>query len=269
MRSTADTAHFSRPAHLGGVETVSVAYRNRAFPVHAHGEYVVGTILSGCENLTVGRAGHRVVKDDILRLHPEEAHANHSVGPDTLRYIVFYLPPASIVPFLDGEAGRSELSFSRATARDPAFAQTLIRAHRTLGVAASGRLEQESALMAVVTGLAENGSGVTRPSGDGGIAIRRARAWIEAHFRENFGLGEVAAAAGLSLFRLGHLFKDAVGLSPIAYRNQRRVTEARRLLLAGWSIADAALEMGFADQSHLTRQFQRIVGTSPRRYLRQ
>ncbi|WP_414882953.1 helix-turn-helix domain-containing protein [Sphingomonas sp. Leaf208] len=41
---------------------------------------------------------------------------------------------------------------------------------------------------------------------------------------------------------------------------------ARRLLLAGQPIAEVALDVGYADQSHLTRQFQRIVGVSPARY---
>jgi len=40
-------------------------------------------------------------------------------------------------------------------------------------------------------------------------------------------------------------------------------------LLDGQPIAQVAVELGYADQSHLTRHFQRIVGASPRRYTQQ
>jgi len=58
-------------------------------------------------------------------------------------------------------------------------------------------------------------------------------------------------------------------LSPLAYRNQKRVFAARAMLLDGESIAHVALSVGYADQSHLTRQFQRIVGLPPGRYAQQ
>nr|WP_310206490.1 helix-turn-helix domain-containing protein [Paenarthrobacter nitroguajacolicus] len=38
---------------------------------------------------------------------------------------------------------------------------------------------------------------------------------------------------------------------------------ARRLLLDGRPAAEAAVEAGFHDQSHLTRHFRRVLGTTP------
>jgi AraC-like DNA-binding protein len=45
--------------------------------------------------------------------------------------------------------------------------------------------------------------------------------------------------------------------------------EARRRLLAGEPIAEIAAGTGFVDQSHLTRQFKRVMGTTPARYAQQ
>ena len=47
-----------------------------------------------------------------------------------------------------------------------------------------------------------------------------------------------------------------------------RVGHARRLLAAGSSIGDAAVASGFADQSHLHRQFRHRLGFTPGRYRR-
>jgi AraC-like DNA-binding protein len=46
----------------------------------------------------------------------------------------------------------------------------------------------------------------------------------------------------------------------------RRLQRARRLLLQGVSLAEAAFACGFADQSHLTRQFRRAYGVTPGRW---
>lgn len=45
-----------------------------------------------------------------------------------------------------------------------------------------------------------------------------------------------------------------------------RARRAQRSLLSGSSIAAAAAEAGFADQPHLSREFQRLVGLSPSQF---
>ena len=54
--------------------------------------------------------------------------------------------------------------------------------------------------------------------------------------------------------------------SPHAFLEQPRVRRAQSLLRTGLLPADVAAEVGFADQSHLTRHFKRIVGVTPGRY---
>ena len=263
---SSDRADFSRPHFLPGVDLVSVSYRDRAFPVHAQDGYVVGTVIGGAEQLEVAGTTHLVDTGDVLRLHPGEPHANRSVGSDVLRSLVLYLSPESITPYLGG----ATLAFAGAVSGDRRLAATVASVHTTLSAAPAEKLAQESAMMSLVRALADNDAH-ERPSLAGGerVVVARVQAWIEAHLAENFGLAELAAVAELSVFRLAHLFKQNTGLSPIAYRNQRRIAAARRLLLAGQPIADIALQLGFADQSHLTRQFQRIVGVSPQRYRQQ
>ena len=53
------------------------------------------------------------------------------------------------------------------------------------------------------------------------------------------------------------------GLTPHAYQLQRRVALARRLIAQGLPLAEVAAACGFADQSHMTRQFVRKYGVSP------
>jgi AraC-like DNA-binding protein len=50
------------------------------------------------------------------------------------------------------------------------------------------------------------------------------------------------------------------------YLTHVRVKQAKVLLASGVSIAETALAVGFADQSHLTRCFKRVMGITPGQY---
>lgn len=260
-----DEAQFVRRAHLAGVELVSVSYNNRKFPQHSHAEYVIGAVTAGAESLVVNGKRHVVVKGEVLRLHPDEAHANATLGEEALRYSVLYLPRATIKAYLDTS---DDLGFSSpVTSRSDVF-RAVCHAHHVLMRDDSGALEQESAVNALVRAL--NCEALPRKDGAASPAqVAAARDFIDAHFASGFGLTTLSSFAGLSVFHLVRSFKKSVGLSPLAYRNQRRIAEARNLLLAGEPIAQVALALGFADQSHFTRQFQRLVGISPGRYVQQ
>lgn len=58
-------------------------------------------------------------------------------------------------------------------------------------------------------------------------------------------------------------FAAHFGLTPHAYLMQRRASRARDLIRSGSPLAAAAFESGYADQSHMTRDFRRRYGLNP------
>jgi AraC-like DNA-binding protein len=81
-------------------------------------------------------------------------------------------------------------------------------------------------------------------------------------------LAELAAAADLNPFRLVRCFTREFGLPPHAFLLQVRLQRAARLLRRGEPPVLAALEAGFADQSHLHRHFLKCYGVTPGDYRR-
>jgi AraC-like DNA-binding protein len=81
-------------------------------------------------------------------------------------------------------------------------------------------------------------------------------------------LDTLAQRVGLSRFQALRSFKQRYGLPPHTYQLCLRIERARRLLLEGASLADIAARCEFADQSHLTRHFKRVVGVTPMQYAR-
>ena len=81
---------------------------------------------------------------------------------------------------------------------------------------------------------------------------------------------ELANIAGGEFdFHFSLLFKMSTGKSPMAYVTRSRIRKAQQLILSGQAtLAQIALMVGFADQSHFTRQFQLYAGCTPAVYAR-
>jgi AraC family transcriptional regulator len=101
-------------------------------------------------------------------------------------------------------------------------------------------------------------------------AIGRALAYIEDNPDRAISLRELAAASGLSRFHFSRLFKRQLGLSPARYVERTRIEQAKALIVsAQMSLADVALAVGFADQSHFARRFRLHEGRTPGAFARE
>ncbi|MEL6319333.1 MAG: AraC family transcriptional regulator [Cyanobacteria bacterium J06626_14] len=93
--------------------------------------------------------------------------------------------------------------------------------------------------------------------------------YIDAYLDRKLTLADLAAIAQMSPSYFTQLFKQSTGFTPHQYVIQHRVERARQLLIAGkLSIADIALQVGFAHQSHLNRHFKRWLGVTPKAFLK-
>ncbi len=57
-------------------------------------------------------------------------------------------------------------------------------------------------------------------------------------------------------------------MTPHAYVRARRVAGGKTLLARGLPVADAALAVGFFDQSHFANRFRETYGMTPRTFQR-
>lgn len=103
-----------------------------------------------------------------------------------------------------------------------------------------------------------------------GLSARRlqqALAFISDQLDRDLSLADMAASVHLSPYHFARLFKQAIGLSPHQYVIAQRVQSAKQLLAnRDVTVTQVAAEVGFADHSHLTRHFKRLVGVSPKEF---
>ncbi len=94
--------------------------------------------------------------------------------------------------------------------------------------------------------------------------IFEAVAFIEANYRNDVLLDDIAKAAGLSTGYLSKQFKNVLGTTPAEYARNFRMAKAAELLRTeSNSVALVAEVLGFSDISLFSRQFKQVTGISP------
>lgn len=260
---------FRRDPDLPGVELRFAHYSEWAFRRHAHHSYGIALILEGRPVIGFGTGAPRAAAGQLVVLQPDEVHDCNPDPGCVLTYRMFYIAEQWLESVATEMRGGETCTprFERPVIDDP----QLFRSWETMHIALmEGReaLEKESHLVENIAMLLKRHAGAREvaPPAEVDQAVATAREILSADLASKVPLGELSSAVGLSRFHLLRRFKEATGLPPHEYRMQLRVDHARQLLAEGAPIIDAALESGFADQSHFTRTFREFVGATPSQY---
>ena len=103
--------------------------------------------------------------------------------------------------------------------------------------------------------------------------LMRAIEYIQDQLHTDLTVAGIARRVHMSPHHFALLFKQSTGQSPYRYVVEARAKKAKELLASGkFSISEIAYQVGFADQSHLTRHLRHLFGVTPkmlqeRRYL--
>ena len=98
------------------------------------------------------------------------------------------------------------------------------------------------------------------------ITIRAAIDYINNNYSNNISLESVATNSFVSQTQLSRLFNKYCGTTVTKYIISKRISEAKKLLVQGKSVTDAAFMCGFNDYANFIRTFKNAVGVSPGKY---
>src|SRR5580700_11881510 len=133
----------------------------------------------------------------------------------------------------------------------------------------SGRAYMDAMATGLAARIVRNHSSLARASRPmkaamPGRKLKAVLGYIEDNLGRDLGLGEIAAAAGLSVSHFKTLFRKSLGMPPHQYLLRRRVERAAMQLRSGnLPIGQIALENGFCHQSHLALHTRRVLGVTP------
>ena len=244
-----------------------------AYPRHSHDHYVICIIEWGVQSFTLKGTKYITPPSGLILINPGMVHTGEAATEYGFHMRSLYPTVAHMETAVYELTGRHQAPpfFGDVRIDDPILAHSLSNLHRAL-INDESRLESESHFWATLTQLIKQYGetrAMERPLGNEHHAVQRARHYIEAHFAEPISLQKLAHEVALSPYYLLRVFHAEVGMPPHAYLQDVRIRRAQRLIELGKPLAEVTFAVGFSSQSHLTRRFKQIVGTTPGQYATQ
>lgn len=267
---TSGDIRFWRDSDLGGLELRFSRYDQACFEDHVHDTYSVGIIQGGTTRAMLRGKPASPRPGQVVLIEPEEVHTCNPVEGSGWAYRMFYADKQWFRTIAGDLAGEDQglPAFTAPVVDDPELFTALRELARTIEEEGDLLEKQSAAIHAFSLVLQRHCAVVPLAGVQERQAVRVAKALLEARLAENVSLDELAEHCGLSRYHLLREFKRATGFPPHAWRTQMRIQAARRMLSSGMSITDVALETGFADQSHFSTTFKKVIGATPRQYQR-
>jgi AraC-like DNA-binding protein len=242
-----------------GIERLEARFSRAAFALHRHDTYAIGITLAGVQAFRYRGARRQCLPGQCHLLHPDELHDGGPATAAGFAYRIAYLDPA----LLQRAFGGRPLPFAAEPVIDlPPERRAALWPLWAIDEPLDA-LAQADAVAAVAAQLVPSPAGRLHFR-----ALHEVREAIAANPAAPPSLATLERLAGLDRWSLARQFRAAFGTSPSRFRTLRQLDRARRLIEDGTPLADAALAVGFADQSHLTRQFKRAYGLTPGRWAR-
>lgn len=115
--------------------------------------------------------------------------------------------------------------------------------------------------------LTENGNSLIRQMAQADSRlnqIAKAIAWLRSRYNEACRIGDLVDIAGMSRSSFHAHFKAITSMSPLEFRNQLRLQEARRLMVTeAVDAAEAGYAVGYESPSQFSRDYARLFGMPP------
>jgi AraC family transcriptional regulator len=204
------------------------------------------------------------------------AAESHWVWPEDIEVVHVYLTQdelaATCRQMYERDVQEVELH-DTVKANDPAIHQTAMQiACEAAQGAAGSRLVVDSLSCQLAVHILRRHAHVLfrERGGADGLTFQQDRAvrdYIHQHLDEKISLDDLATEIGLSRFHFARSFRATTGTPPHEFVLRERVDRARMMLeRSNRPLLDVACACGFADQSHMTREFKKRVGVTPGRY---
>ncbi|MFI4986205.1 MAG: AraC family ligand binding domain-containing protein [Alphaproteobacteria bacterium] len=235
-------------------------FLGQAFAPHRHDTYAIGVTLAGVQTFRYRGAQRHCLPGQCHILHPDEMHDGGAGTDEGFGYRIIYIDPRLVQEALGGRP----LPFVRSPVVD---ASLLPEGFSSDVWDIDGEIDDIARIEVVVAVanllVAASSGGLTKSAALAFAPVSRVRDLIAACPAKRHSMAELERLAGLDRWTLARQFRAMFGTSPSRFRTLRQLDHVRRLLKSGTSLAEASVEAGFADQSHMSRRFKSAYGLTP------
>lgn len=250
-----------------GIDIFDILTEAEPGTLHCHATYNFGCVLEGEARLDIGEQSFDQPTGSVVLLNAFGAHASTWLAQEN-RYFVVYV----------GESAWSQLLQRVGAPAGTRFAEPIVHDkilfHALKGIWAELQSRPETVSLDDIAGLLDMVIRRGKTETDTGQidmlpetqAILQGLAPQHARPEGSMRVEDVATALGMTRFQFSRLCQANHGMQPRRLKLQLMVARAQIEISKGVSLTEAALLAGFSDQSHMTREFRKTIGMTPREY---
>lgn len=240
------------------------------FPAHFHEYYVIGFIEEGQRHLVCKGEEYIINPGDLLLFNPYDTHSCEQIDGRTLDYRCINVQPEVMQKAMIEINGHENLPyFKQSVLYHSELVSDLKELHLKISLDES-ELKKEELFLYLLEELIQTYSDLTILPivSDTSHEITTICDYLKENYTSTITLNDLSALTGWSKYHLLRTFAKKMGISPNSYLETIRVNHAKKLLEQGLKPIEVTFLTGFCDQSHLTKCFKRLVGLTPKQYMR-
>lgn len=240
------------------------------FPNHFHEYYVIGFIESGQRYLSCKNKEYTTKEGDLLLFNPHDNHTCAQIDDKTLDYRCINIQPEIMSKITCEITGREYLPyFNCQVVFNSDLVSSLRDLHLMLMQEAKDFKKEEILFFLVEQLIKEYAEPASSETAEKLSAeVKTICEFLENNYASNITLNDLSSLTGLSKYYLLRSFTKQKGISPYSYLETIRIGNAKKLLEKGVAPVDVALQTGFTDQSHFSNFFKKLIGLTPKQYMK-
>lgn len=257
-----------KPIKHEGVILSKTTFNDSGFDKHIHEEFAIGVLLNGEMSGFIDGSTKSVNKKSIMTINPDTAHSNNSFNHNIYSQSAINIDPTYLTNLLKENFSSKQIYFKTGLFENEELANEFISLMISFEKDELTTLDYECRLIEVINKILLANTSVQEKNNltKHGIAINRAKEFMQDNLNMNITLDDIANELDLSKYHFLRLFKKHTHFSPHVYLMFKRLEQAKKLLQQGNNIIDVVYTCGFTDQSHLNKHFKAYVGLTPKVY---
>ncbi|MBM7654702.1 AraC family transcriptional regulator [Neobacillus cucumis] len=245
---------------------------NWNFPSHKHDD--LSEIIYICEGegtFIINNKSYTAKEGDILIYNAGIIHEEYSNPTNPLvtffcgisNTVIDQLKELCIIPYeLEPIIRKNEYSNSIKSFFAQIFEESSLKADG-YEIICQGLLTSSIALIHRVLRL----QNITSETEESNSIAHRIKEFIDKNYKKNIKLEDIAEALFINKYYLSHVFKEQMKISPINYLINRRMGEAKNLLVSTeLKIGEIARIMGYDNPNYFTLLFKKMTGETPKQF---
>jgi AraC-like DNA-binding protein len=264
-----NSSKYWQDLDIPGLSLLYADFTTHEYAPHTHDAYVVAVTERGGAEFKSRGIIDRAQASALLVFNPQEPHSGWLGASKRWSYRSFYLTDSAMESVRAGLGIQHAPYFCANVFRDEQLINDFALLHRSIEAKESAFAVRSRLYLAFGKLFERYSSPIFRPEKPTyeQVLAERMTEYMCENYAKDISLGELASSFNLTPFQMIRCFNRTVGLPPYAFLTQIRLRAACRLLRQGQSFVDAALAVGFYDQSAFNKHFKRAYGITPRQFV--